>query len=298
LDVFLLGTHHSGHTIALRDLTNQIMDIHLIDTCQQDPLWDQLLMGVRYLDFRLAYSRDPTAKGDDRIIDVHGLGYGKMKPKLDVLADFLENYPSEVLIVKCDTGYIQAYVDAIMQPWARNETENISLCFRSLRGHVADCSKNILTEPLKNLAGKAVLLRGDRQVCCKDAEGLDCDRSDSITTSSYEYDISRDAQGVVERNLIWLQKQKADGTQKLLESASITLLNPDGIVEFFKRSALQPFDPTTGPAPALGINARMINRALVSDYFPKVDRTIPHIVQVDFVNDDIADGVMKLNGWE
>lgn len=138
------GTHDSGTCSVDNDTEPQSSQVK----CQQDYIPTQLLEGIRYFDIRLG-------KGDDPGID-HGIFYllkkdGNYLHLSDVIGyfkTFLNENPSEVLIMLASRGNDEATDESITTAFAKVMADNPNLFYTS--SHVPT---------LGEVRGKIVLLR-------------------------------------------------------------------------------------------------------------------------------------------
>ena len=138
------GTHDSGTCSVDNDTEPQSSQVK----CQQDYIPTQLLEGIRYFDIRLG-------KGDDPGID-HGIFYllkkdGHFLHLSDVIRyfkKFLNENPSEALIMLASRGNDEATDESITTAFAKVMADNPNLFYTS--GHVPT---------LGEVRGKIVLLR-------------------------------------------------------------------------------------------------------------------------------------------
>ena len=138
------GTHDSGTCSVDNDTEPQSSQVK----CQQDYIPTQLLEGIRYFDIRLG-------KGDDPGID-HGIFYLLKKDEhflhlSDVIRyfkTFLNENPSEALIMLASRGNDEATDESITTAFAKVMADNPNLFYTS--GHVPT---------LGEVRGKIVLLR-------------------------------------------------------------------------------------------------------------------------------------------
>ena len=138
------GTHDSGTCSVDNDTEPQSSQVK----CQQDYIPTQLLEGIRYFDIRLG-------KGDDPGID-HGIFYLLKKDEhflhlSDVIRyfkKFLNENPSEALIMLASRGNDEATDESITTAFAKVMADNPNLFYTS--GHVPT---------LGEVRGKIVLLR-------------------------------------------------------------------------------------------------------------------------------------------
>lgn len=138
------GTHDSGTCSVDNDTEPQSSQVK----CQQDYIPTQLLEGIRYFDIRLG-------KGDDPGID-HGLFYllkkdGNYLHLSDVIGyfkTFLNENPSEALIMLASRGNDEATDESITTAFAKVMADNPNLFYTS--SHVPT---------LGEVRGKIVLLR-------------------------------------------------------------------------------------------------------------------------------------------
>lgn len=138
------GTHDSGTCSVDNDTEPQSSQVK----CQQDYIPTQLLEGIRYFDIRLG-------KGDDPGID-HGIFYllkkdGNYLHLSDVIGyfkTFLNENPSEALIMLASRGNDEATDESITTAFAKVMADNLNLFYTS--SHVPT---------LGEVRGKIVLLR-------------------------------------------------------------------------------------------------------------------------------------------
>lgn len=138
------GTHDSGTCSVDNDTEPQSSQVK----CQQDYIPTQLLEGIRYFDIRLG-------KGDDPGID-HGIFYllkkdGNYLHLSDVIGyfkTFLNENPSEALIMLASRGNDEATDESIATAFAKVMADNPNLFYTS--SHVPTLGK---------VRGKIVLLR-------------------------------------------------------------------------------------------------------------------------------------------
>lgn len=138
------GTHDSGTCSVDNDTEPQSSQVK----CQQDYIPTQLLEGIRYFDIRLG-------KGDDPGID-HGIFYllkkdGNYLHLSDVIGyfkTFLNENPSEALIMLASRGNDEATDESITTAFAKVMDENPNLFYTSSR-----------VPTLGETRGKIVLLR-------------------------------------------------------------------------------------------------------------------------------------------
>lgn len=138
------GTHDSGTCSVDNDTEPQSSQVK----CQQDYIPTQLLEGIRYFDIRLG-------KGDDPGID-HGIFYllkkdGNYLHLSDVIGyfkTFLNENPSEALIMLASRGNDEATDESITTAFAKVMDENPDLFYTSSR-----------VPTLGEVRGKIVLLR-------------------------------------------------------------------------------------------------------------------------------------------
>lgn len=138
------GTHDSGTCSVDNDTEPQSSQVK----CQQDYIPTQLLEGIRYFDIRLG-------KGDDPGID-HGIFYllkkdGNYLHLSDVIGyfkTFLNENPSEALIMRASRGNDEATDESITTAFAKVMADNPNLFYTS--SHVPT---------LGEVRGKIVLLR-------------------------------------------------------------------------------------------------------------------------------------------
>lgn len=138
------GTHDSGTCSVDNDTEPQSSQVK----CQQDYIPTQLLEGIRYFDIRLG-------KGDDPGID-HGIFYllkkdGNYLHLSDVIGyfkTFLNENPSEALIMLASRGNDEATDESITTAFAKVMADNPDLFYTS--SHVPTLGK---------VRGKIVLLR-------------------------------------------------------------------------------------------------------------------------------------------
>lgn len=138
------GTHDSGTCSVDNDTEPQSSQVK----CQQDYIPTQLLEGIRYFDIRLG-------KGDDPGID-HGIFYllkkdGNYLHLSDVIGyfkTFLNENPSEALIMLASRGNDEATDESITTAFAKVMADNPNLFYTS--SHVPTLGK---------VRGKIVLLR-------------------------------------------------------------------------------------------------------------------------------------------
>ncbi len=138
------GTHDSGTCSVDNDTEPQSSQVK----CQQDYIPTQLLEGIRYFDIRLG-------KGDDPGID-HGIFYllkkdGNYLHLSDVIGyfkTFLNENPSEALIMLASRGNDEATDDSVTTAFAKVMDDNPDLFYTS--SHVPT---------LGEVRGKIVLLR-------------------------------------------------------------------------------------------------------------------------------------------
>ena len=138
------GTHDSGTCSVDNDTEPQSSQVK----CQQDYIPTQLLEGIRYFDIRLG-------KGDDPGID-HGIFYllkkdGNYLHLSDVIGyfkTFLNENPSEVLIMLASRGNDEATDESITTAFAKVMADNPNLFYTS--SHVPT---------LGEVRGKIALLR-------------------------------------------------------------------------------------------------------------------------------------------
>lgn len=138
------GTHDSGTCSVDNDTEPQSSQVK----CQQDYIPTQLLEGIRYFDIRLG-------KGDDPGID-HGIFYllkkdGNYLHLSDVIGyfkTFLNENPSEALIMLASRGNDEATDESITTAFAKVMADNPNLFYTS--SHVPT---------LGEVRGKIVLLR-------------------------------------------------------------------------------------------------------------------------------------------
>lgn len=138
------GTHDSGTCSVDNDTEPQSSQVK----CQQDYIPTQLLEGIRYFDIRLG-------KGDDPGID-HGVFYllkkdGHFLHLSDVIGyfkTFLNENPSEALIMLASRGNDEATDESITTAFAKVMDENPNLFYTSSR-----------VPTLGEVRGKIVLLR-------------------------------------------------------------------------------------------------------------------------------------------
>ena len=138
------GTHDSGTCSVDNDTEPQSSQVK----CQQDYIPTQLLEGIRYFDIRLG-------KGDDPGID-HGIFYllkkdGNYLHLSDVIGyfkTFLNENPSEALIMLASRGNDEATDESITTAFAKVMADNPNLFYTSSR-----------IPTLHEVRGKIVLLR-------------------------------------------------------------------------------------------------------------------------------------------
>lgn len=138
------GTHDSGTCSVDNDTEPQSSQVK----CQQDYIPTQLLEGIRYFDIRLG-------KGDDPGID-HGIFYllkkdGNYLHLSDVIGyfkTFLNENPSEALIMLASRGNDEATDESITTAFGKVMDENPNLFYTSSR-----------VPTLHEVRGKIVLLR-------------------------------------------------------------------------------------------------------------------------------------------
>lgn len=138
------GTHDSGTCSVDNDTEPQSSQVK----CQQDYIPTQLLEGIRYFDIRLG-------KGDDPGID-HGIFYllkkdGNYLHLSDVIGyfkTFLNENPSEALIILASRGNDEATDESITTAFGKVMDENPNLFYTSSR-----------VPTLHEVRGKIVLLR-------------------------------------------------------------------------------------------------------------------------------------------
>ncbi len=138
------GTHDSGTCSVDNDTEPQSSQVK----CQQDYIPTQLLEGIRYFDIRLG-------KGDDPGID-HGIFYllkkdGNYLHLSDVIGyfkTFLNENPSEALIMLASRGNDEATDESITTAFAKVMADNPNLFYTSSR-----------VPTLHEVRGKIVLLR-------------------------------------------------------------------------------------------------------------------------------------------
>lgn len=138
------GTHDSGTCSVDNDTEPQSSQVK----CQQDYIPTQLLEGIRYFDIRLG-------KGDDPGID-HGIFYllkkdGNYLHLSDVIGyfkTFLNENPSEALIMLASRGNDEATDESITTAFAKVTADNPNLFYTSSR-----------VPTLHEVRGKIVLLR-------------------------------------------------------------------------------------------------------------------------------------------
>ena len=138
------GTHDSGTCSVDNDTEPQSSQVK----CQQDYIPTQLLEGIRYFDIRLG-------KGDDPGID-HGIFYllkkdGNYLHLSDVIGyfkTFLNENPSEALIMLASRGNDEATDESITTAFAKVMADNPKLFYTSSR-----------VPTLGEVRGKIVLLR-------------------------------------------------------------------------------------------------------------------------------------------
>lgn len=138
------GTHDSGTCSVDNDTEPQSSQVK----CQQDYIPTQLLEGIRYFDIRLG-------KGDDPGID-HGFFYllkkdGNYLHLSDVIGyfkTFLNENPSEALIMLASRGNDEATDESITTAFAKVMADNPNLFYTSSR-----------VPTLHEVRGKIVLLR-------------------------------------------------------------------------------------------------------------------------------------------
>lgn len=138
------GTHDSGTCSVDNDTEPQSSQVK----CQQDYIPTQLLEGIRYFDIRLG-------KGDDPGID-HGIFYllkkdGNYLHLSDVIGyfkTFLNENPSEALIMLASRGNNEATDESITTAFAKVMADNPNLFYTSSR-----------VPTLHEVRGKIVLLR-------------------------------------------------------------------------------------------------------------------------------------------
>lgn len=138
------GTHDSGTCSVDNDTEPQSSQVK----CQQDYIPTQLLEGIRYFDIRLG-------KGDDPGID-HGIFYllkkdGNYLHLSDVIGyfkTFLNENPSEVLIMLASRGNDEATDESITTAFAKVMADNPNLFYTSSHAPT-----------LGEVRGKIVLLR-------------------------------------------------------------------------------------------------------------------------------------------
>ena len=138
------GTHDSGTCSVDNDTEPQSSQVK----CQQDCIPTQLLEGIRYFDIRLG-------KGDDPGID-HGIFYllkkdGNYLHLSDVIGyfkTFLNENPSEALIMLASRGNDEATDESITTAFAKVMADNPNLFYTSSR-----------VPTLHEVRGKIVLLR-------------------------------------------------------------------------------------------------------------------------------------------
>ena len=138
------GTHDSGTCSVDNDTEPQSSQVK----CQQDYIPTQLLEGIRYFDIRLG-------KGDDPGID-HGIFYllkkdGNYLHLSDVIGyfkTFLNENPSEALIMLASRGNDEATDESITTAFAKVMADNPGLFYTSSR-----------VPTLNAVRGKIVLLR-------------------------------------------------------------------------------------------------------------------------------------------
>lgn len=143
-DLSIPGTHDSGTCSVDNDTEPQSSQVK----CQQDYIPTQLLEGIRYFDIRLG-------KGDDPGID-HGIFYllkkdGNYLHLSDVIGyfkTFLNENPSEALIMLASRGNDEATDESITTAFAKVMADNPNLFYTS--SHVPTLGK---------VRGKIVLLR-------------------------------------------------------------------------------------------------------------------------------------------
>lgn len=138
------GTHDSGTCSVDNDTEPQSSQVK----CQQDYIPTQLLEGIRYFDIRLG-------KGDDPGID-HGIfyllkkdgNYLHLSDVIEYFKTFLNENPSEALIMLASRGNDEATDESITTAFAKVMADNPNLFYTS--SHVPT---------LGEVRGKIVLLR-------------------------------------------------------------------------------------------------------------------------------------------
>ena len=141
------GTHDSGTCSVDNDTEPQTS----LAKCQQDYIPTQLLEGIRYFDIRLGKNDD---KGDPGID--HGIcyllkkdgGYMQLSNVIDYFKTFLNEHPSEALIMLVSRGNDEATDESVTTAFANVMGNNSDLFYTS--SHVPT---------LNEVRGKIVLLR-------------------------------------------------------------------------------------------------------------------------------------------
>lgn len=138
------GTHDSGTCSVDNDTEPQSSQVK----CQQDYIPTQLLEGIRYFDIRLGKGNDPgICHGDFYLFKKDG-NYLHLSDVIGYFKTFLNENPSEALIMLASRGNDEATDESITTAFAKVMTDNPDLFYTS--SHVPT---------LGEVRGKIVLLR-------------------------------------------------------------------------------------------------------------------------------------------
>lgn len=138
------GTHDSGTCSVDNDTEPQSSQVK----CQQDYIPTQLLEGIRYFDIRLGKGNDPgICHGDFYLFKKDGY-YLHLSDVIGYFKTFLNENPSEALIMLASRGNDEATNDSVTTAFAKVMADNPDLFYTS--SHVPT---------LGEVRGKIVLLR-------------------------------------------------------------------------------------------------------------------------------------------
>lgn len=138
------GTHDSGTCSVDNDTEPQSSQVK----CQQDYIPTQLLEGIRYFDIRLGKGNDPgICHGDFYLFKKDGY-YLHLSDVIGYFKTFLNENPSEALIMLASRGNDEATDDSVTTAFAKVMADNPDLFYTS--SHVPT---------LGEVRGKIVLLR-------------------------------------------------------------------------------------------------------------------------------------------
>ena len=88
-EVWIPGSHNS----AMYSIPDSIINAWSI--CQTLTIYQQLMIGIRYLDFRVITI-------DNKVLIAHRFKGGQFKQYLQEIQTFLDEYPTEVIIIRVD----------------------------------------------------------------------------------------------------------------------------------------------------------------------------------------------------